>query len=71
MDFADMAAEREAIHRQEALARVGLKKQPGESRRFCLACGEAIPEARRLAVPGVQYCIQCQTENEHADLQAL
>jgi phage/conjugal plasmid C-4 type zinc finger TraR family protein len=27
----------------------------------CSECGEAIPPARRLAVPGVEMCIHCQT----------
>lgn len=27
-------------------------------------CGEEIPEARRLAQPGVQLCIGCQEYNE-------
>lgn len=33
----------------------------GESAEFCHECGEPIPEARRKALPGVQYCIACQT----------
>lgn len=33
----------------------------GESAEFCQDddCGEPIPEARRLALKGVQYCIDC------------
>lgn len=31
-----------------------------ESEEFCLECGEEIPEARRNAVPGCKYCIECQ-----------
>ena len=34
----------------------------GESLAECADCGEPIPEARRLAVPGVTLCIACQTE---------
>lgn len=34
----------------------------GESLRECEECGDPIPEPRRLAVPGVRLCIQCQTE---------
>lgn len=30
-------------------------------------CGEEIPEARRLAVPGVQLCAGCQAYNEFMD----
>ena len=36
----------------------------GESRRECEECGEPIPEARRLAVPGVRLCIDCQQQSE-------
>ena len=30
----------------------------------CDACGEDIPEARQLAVPGVTMCIYCQAKSE-------
>lgn len=33
----------------------------GESAKYCIECGEEIPEARRLALPGVKHCIECQT----------
>jgi phage/conjugal plasmid C-4 type zinc finger TraR family protein len=32
----------------------------GPSATHCQECGEAIPEARRAALPGVQLCIVCQ-----------
>lgn len=32
----------------------------GVSETHCVACGEAIPERRRAAVPGVQTCVACQ-----------
>jgi phage/conjugal plasmid C-4 type zinc finger TraR family protein len=28
---------------------------------YCQSCGERIPEARRQAVQGVQFCVECQT----------
>jgi phage/conjugal plasmid C-4 type zinc finger TraR family protein len=34
----------------------------GESLTNCEECGEAIPAARRRAVPGVRRCVQCQAE---------
>jgi phage/conjugal plasmid C-4 type zinc finger TraR family protein len=34
----------------------------GESLTHCKECGKEIPEARRVAVPGVRLCIQCQAE---------
>jgi len=36
----------------------------GESLTHCEECGAAIPEARRRAIPGVRYCVQCQSELE-------
>ena len=34
----------------------------GISRERCEECDEVIPEARRLAVPGVTRCVECQSE---------
>ena len=36
----------------------------GESLEFCEACGEDIPERRRLALPGVRTCVACQSERD-------
>ena len=36
----------------------------GESLTHCEECGAAIPEARRKAMPGVRYCVKCQSELE-------
>ena len=36
----------------------------GESATHCEECGVAIPEARRKAMPGVRYCVRCQSELE-------
>ncbi|EAA8526600.1 TraR/DksA family transcriptional regulator [Salmonella enterica subsp. enterica serovar Cerro] len=30
------------------------------SAEYCEECGEAIPEARRIVVPGCQTCAECQ-----------
>jgi phage/conjugal plasmid C-4 type zinc finger TraR family protein len=40
------------------------KQRSQPSLEFCDACGETIPEARRLAVPGVTMCIYCQSKAE-------
>ena len=34
----------------------------GESLKRCEECDAEIPEARRKAVPGVRFCVRCQTE---------
>jgi phage/conjugal plasmid C-4 type zinc finger TraR family protein len=36
----------------------------GESLTHCVACKAAIPEERRKAMPGVRYCVTCQSELE-------
>lgn len=36
----------------------------GESAEDCESCGVAIPLARRLAVPGCQTCVDCQSLRE-------
>ena len=34
----------------------------GESLSHCEECDAEIPKARREAVPGVRYCVTCQSE---------
>ncbi len=36
----------------------------GESLTHCEECEVAIPQARRQAMPGVRYCVRCQSELE-------
>ncbi|CAN6959392.1 MULTISPECIES: DksA/TraR family C4-type zinc finger protein [Psychrobacter] len=48
----------------DALDRVRSALPKGESAEFCDECGNPIPEARRLALPGVQHCVSCQSELE-------
>ncbi|MEH6355619.1 MAG: DksA/TraR family C4-type zinc finger protein [Marinobacter sp.] len=36
----------------------------GDSLTHCEECDRDIPEARRVAVPGVRLCIRCQAELE-------
>jgi phage/conjugal plasmid C-4 type zinc finger TraR family protein len=36
----------------------------GESSTHCEECGTVIPEARRKAIPGVRFCVGCQSELE-------
>lgn len=45
---------------EDAVRRARDRLGRGESLRECEACGEAIPEARREALPGVRLCIACQ-----------
>ncbi|NDV90117.1 DksA/TraR family C4-type zinc finger protein [Alteromonas sp. 345S023] len=49
---------------EDAVARAKSSMYKGESAEFCVECDAHIPERRRVAVPGVQLCINCQTEME-------
>ncbi len=48
----------------DALDRVRNALPKGESGEYCDECGEPIPEARRLALVGVQHCVGCQAQLE-------
>lgn len=49
----------------DELARMKTRKVPvGESLIHCADCEEEIPEARRVAVPGVKLCIDCMQERD-------
>jgi len=51
----------------EELERLRARRAPqGESAHDCVGCGEPIPEARRIALPGVKLCIDCQQERDSA-----
>lgn len=66
-DWADKAAAREQEIRDDALAARARQADGrlGEaSAEECAVCGEPIPEARRVALPGVQTCIECQDDLE-------
>ncbi|WP_137701403.1 DksA/TraR family C4-type zinc finger protein [Marimonas lutisalis] len=52
---------------EDELKRMQAQKRPvGESLTECAECGEEIPEKRRLAIPGVKLCIDCQQERDGA-----
>ena len=57
-----------AVHEQiqdsinDEVRRVRASLPTGTSLEFCEECGEAIPQARRDALPGVRLCIHCQEE---------
>lgn len=53
----------EAVARARLRARAG---QAGPSAVQCEECDEVIPDARRLAVPGVRLCVACQTGHDRS-----
>lgn len=46
----------------DAIARARRQQTPGPALEHCAECGEPIPEGRRRALPGVRFCVKCQTE---------
>ncbi len=49
---------------EDAVARARDHLGHGESAEFCDECGEPIPEARRQALAGVRYCVNCQSKKD-------
>ncbi|WP_022669294.1 DksA/TraR family C4-type zinc finger protein [Desulfospira joergensenii] len=49
---------------EDEIKRARSRLSRGKSLTHCRECGEPIPPARQKAVPGVQLCIDCQTELE-------
>ena len=51
----------------DELDRMQAQKRPvGESLTHCAECEEPIPEKRRLALPGVKLCLDCQQDRDGA-----
>ena len=46
---------------EDAVELARSKIQSGESAEFCQECDGVIPEARRVAIPGVSLCVACQS----------
>lgn len=53
---------------EDAVERARSRLPLGESLEYCEECGAAIPEGRRLAVPGVRLCVNCQSLHDQAEL---
>jgi phage/conjugal plasmid C-4 type zinc finger TraR family protein len=45
---------------KDAIQRAKSQLPAGESLKACAECGEAIPDERRAALPGVRLCLPCQ-----------
>ncbi len=50
-----------------AVERARSRLSVGDSLTHCEECEAEIPERRRVAIPGVRLCIQCQSEIENSD----
>jgi phage/conjugal plasmid C-4 type zinc finger TraR family protein len=49
---------------EDAVNRARSNLPRGESLHACEACDAAIPQARRVAIPGVRTCVACQSEHD-------
>jgi phage/conjugal plasmid C-4 type zinc finger TraR family protein len=50
---------------EDELRRLQAMRQPvGASLAQCAECEEPIPEARRAAIPGVKFCLDCQRQRD-------
>ncbi len=49
---------------KDGILRAQQKLQSGPSATHCSSCASAIPEARRIAMPGVRLCVACQAEKD-------
>ncbi len=47
---------------RDAIDQVRRRIPTGSSLTHCEECGQAIPQARREAVPGVRHCVPCQQQ---------
>ena len=52
---------------KDAIERARSRLPAGESLDTCAECGEAIPAARRAALPGVRLCVDCQAAEDAGD----
>lgn len=71
-DTIGLAQAREEEHRADALAEHA-RSHPAsatESALTCAVCDDWIPEARRVAIPGVKTCVHCQADLELAVRQS-
>lgn len=60
MDDADLAVKHQEQAEKRARAQRLIAKPVKPSASHCIECDEAIVQARRLAVLGVELCIECQ-----------
>lgn len=56
----DDGAEEALIFVENHIELIRRQLPTGESLKQCDECGNDIPEARRLAMPGCKFCIECQ-----------
>ncbi len=55
---------------EDAVKEARAKLAQGKSLSHCEECDAAIPEKRRQAIPGVRYCVNCQSDMEKHDISS-
>ncbi|MGH8076242.1 MAG: DksA/TraR family C4-type zinc finger protein [Lysobacter sp.] len=50
---------------KDAIERARSQLPHGPGLTHCEECSADIPEARRMAMPGVRLCVPCQEEHDH------
>jgi phage/conjugal plasmid C-4 type zinc finger TraR family protein len=63
-DEADLGNESAEMHLRLALGRCLDDIEDYGGSEVCIECGEEIPAARRVAVPGCKRCLRCQVDFE-------
>ena len=54
----------------DAVKRARADMPTGEAAKYCVECGDEIPEARRRALPGTRTCVACQSARDATRSQA-
>ena len=62
-DAMDLAQQREQEDRERHISNAR-SRIASPSRFLCEECDEPIPEARRITIPGVAFCVTCQEVTE-------
>lgn len=62
-EIIDRASEREEQFREQAIAAHRIDRN-AVSAMHCIDCDDAIPELRRVNVPGCKRCASCQADEE-------
>lgn len=62
-DLMDIAQQREQAERERLISNAR-RRITAPSRLLCNECDAPIPEARRIAIPGVAFCVTCQLVEE-------
>jgi phage/conjugal plasmid C-4 type zinc finger TraR family protein len=56
---------------EDAVKRSQSRLPTGESLQHCADCGAEIPDARRVALPGVHRCVRCQSAQDESEARSV